>query len=77
MGDAGRAALQFTFLERLLHKPCPSSLVPVVRIERTTYRLPGGSLLALALFLYRHRKTIARYVSVRRDAASVPDYRLP
>jgi hypothetical protein len=39
--------------------------------------LPGGSLLALALFLYRHRKTIARYVSVGRDAASAPDYRLP
>jgi hypothetical protein len=25
-----------------LHKPCPSSVVPVVRIERTTYRLQGG-----------------------------------
>jgi hypothetical protein len=32
--------------------------------------LPGGSLLALALFLYRHRKTIARYLTVGRDAAS-------
>lgn len=52
--------LVLAVLRRLLHRGGPYLFVEIL--------LPGGTLLALALYLYRRRKILLVPVSIRRRA---------
>ena len=58
------ALLVLEFLRRSLPR-CISAAGPYLLVE---ILLPGGSLIALALWLYRHRKTFFEALSIRRLA---------
>lgn len=55
------ATLVLNVLRRLLQQAGPYIAIEIV--------LPGGTLLALALYLYRRRKTFFGPMSIRRLAA--------
>jgi len=54
------ALLVLEVLRRLLQRTGPYLLVEIL--------LPGGTLLALALYLYRHRKAFSSAMSIRSPA---------
>jgi len=54
------ATLALNVLRRLLQQAGPYLAIEII--------LPGGTLLALALYLYRHRKNFVEALSIRRLA---------
>ena len=54
------ATIVLELSRRLLQKAGPYVVIEIV--------LPGGTLLALALYLYRHRKSFFEAPSIRRAA---------